>query len=157
MVFTGRPARAGINPEDGRSAIVAAARAISDLRLGRIDDETTANAGLIEGGSALNVVPERCRLAVEARSRDEEKLSVLVQEMVDCFAFAASLSECEVETTIEDKYRGYRLAADDPALALARAALSVPASSRARSRRGEAPTRTSSSSAGCTASTWPTA
>jgi len=123
VVFTGRPAHAGINPEDGRSAIVAAARAISDLRLGRIDDETTANAGLIEGGSALNVVPERCRLAVEARSRDEEKLSALVQEMVDCFAFAASLSECEVETTIEDKYRGYRLAADDPALALARTAL----------------------------------
>ena len=75
VVFTGRPAHAGINPEDGRSAILAAARAISDLRLGRIDEETTANVGLIEGGSALNVVPDRCRLAIEARSRNERKLA----------------------------------------------------------------------------------
>jgi tripeptide aminopeptidase len=123
VVFTGRPAHAGINPEDGRSAIVAAARAISDLRLGRIDEETTANAGLIEGGSALNVVPARCRLAVEARSRDDRKLADLVQELLDSFAFAAAVADCEVETRVEDKYRGYRLAPDDPALLLARAAL----------------------------------
>jgi len=122
-VFTGRPAHAGINPEDGRSAVVAAARAISDLRLGRIDEETTANVGLIQGGSALNVVPATCRVAAEARSRDERKLADLVQEMLDSFAFAAAVSECEVETAVEDKYRGYRLAPDDPALALARTAL----------------------------------
>lgn len=121
--FAGHEAHAGINPEDGRSAIVAAARAISDLRLGRIDEETTANAGLIEGGSALNVVPDRCRLAVEARSRDDRKLAALVQELLDSFAFAAAVSECEVETTVVDKYRGYRLADDDPALALARRSL----------------------------------
>jgi tripeptide aminopeptidase len=123
VVFTGRPAHAGINPEDGRSAIAAAARAISDLRLGRLDEETTANVGLIDGGSALNVVPARCRLAVEARSRDDRKLAELVQEMLDSFAFAAAVAECEVETRVEDKYRGYRLAADDPALLLARVAL----------------------------------
>ncbi|HXV57042.1 MAG TPA: M20/M25/M40 family metallo-hydrolase [Gaiellaceae bacterium] len=123
VLFTGRPAHAGINPEDGRSAIVAAARAISDLRLGRIDGETTANVGLIEGGSALNVVPAHCRIAIEARSRDERKLAELLQELVDSIAFAAAISECEVETRVEDKYRGYRLAPDDPALALARTAL----------------------------------
>jgi tripeptide aminopeptidase len=123
VVFTGRPAHAGINPEDGRSAIVAAARAITDLRLGRIDEETTANAGLIEGGSALNVVPARCRLAVEARSRDDRKLADLVQEMLDSFAFAAAVADCEVEARVEDKYRGYHLAPEDPALLLARAAL----------------------------------
>jgi tripeptide aminopeptidase len=121
--FTGRAAHAGINPEDGRSAIAAAARAISDLRLGRIDEETTANAGLIEGGSALNVVPAHCRVAVEARSRDERKLADLVQEMLDSFSFAAAVAECEVEASVADKYRGYRLAPDDPALALARTAL----------------------------------
>jgi tripeptide aminopeptidase len=123
VLFTGRPAHAGINPEDGRSAIVAAARAISDLRLGRIDEETTANVGLIEGGSALNVVPAHCRVAVEARSRDERKLADLVQELLDCCSFAATVSECEVEATVEDKYRSYRLAPDDPALVLARAGL----------------------------------
>jgi tripeptide aminopeptidase len=123
VLLTGRPAHAGINPEDGRSAIVAAARAISDLRIGRIDDETTANVGLIEGGSALNVVPAHCRIAVEARSRDERKLAELLQEILDCFSFAATISECEVEATVEDKYRSYRLAPDDPALVLAQAAL----------------------------------
>jgi tripeptide aminopeptidase len=122
-VFTGRPAHAGINPEDGRSAIVAAARAIADLRLGRIDDETTANVGLIKGGTALNVVPADCRLALDVRSRDERKLASLVQEILDSLSFAAAVTECEVETTVQDKYRGYRLAPDDPALALARSAL----------------------------------
>jgi tripeptide aminopeptidase len=123
VLFTGRPAHAGINPEDGRSAIVAAARAIGDLRLGRLDGETTANVGLIEGGSALNVVPAHCRVAVEARSRDERKLAELVQELLDSCSFAATVSECEVVATVEDKYRGYRLAPDDPALQLARTAL----------------------------------
>ena len=122
-LFTGRPAHAGINPEDGRSAVLAAARAISDLRLGRIDGETTANVGLIHGGTALNCVPATCRVAAEARSRDERKLAELVQEMLDSFAFAATISECEIEAAVEDKYRGYRLAPDDPALLLARTAL----------------------------------
>jgi tripeptide aminopeptidase len=123
VVFTGRPAHSGINPEDGRSAILAAARAIGELRLGRIDEETTANVGRIEGGTARNVVPARCALAVEARSRNEGKLAELEQEMLDCFAFAAATAECEVETTVEEKYLGYRLAPDDPALLLAEAAL----------------------------------
>jgi tripeptide aminopeptidase len=122
-VFIGRPAHSGINPEDGRSAVVAAAKAVAELRLGRIDEETTANVGRIEGGSARNVVPARCTVAAEARSRDEGKLAGLVQEMLDCFAFAAATVECEVETTVEDKYTGYRLAGDDPALALAETAL----------------------------------
>ena len=123
VVFTGRSAHAGIDPEDGRSAIAAAARGVSDLRLGRIDEETTANVGTIEGGSARNVVPATCRLAAEARSRDERKLADLVQEMLDCFSFAAAIAECEVEATVEGKYHGYRVAPDDPALVLARTAL----------------------------------
>jgi tripeptide aminopeptidase len=123
VLFKGRPAHAGINPEDGRSAVYAAARAISDLRLGRIDEETTANVGAIAGGSGRNVVPERCEVRAEARSRDEAKLADLVQEMLDAFSFAAAVAECEVETRVEEKYRGYRLAADDRAYTLACAAL----------------------------------
>ena len=122
-LFKGRPAHAGINPEDGRSAVAAAARAICDLRLGRIDEETTANVGGIEGGSGRNVVPERCEVRAEARSRDESKLADLVQEMLDAFSFAAAVSECEVETRVEEKYRGYRLPPDAPAYTLACAAL----------------------------------
>ena len=56
----GRAAHAGIRPEEGRSAIAAAARAIAAMQLGRLDSETTANVGTIRGGTATNVVPERC-------------------------------------------------------------------------------------------------
>jgi tripeptide aminopeptidase len=114
VVFKGRAAHAGLAPEEGRSAILSASRAIADLRLGRIDDETTANVGRISGGSARNVVPERCELAVEARSRNQAKLAELVQELVDGFAFAASVCECEVETTISESYPGYRFPPDEP-------------------------------------------
>jgi tripeptide aminopeptidase len=119
IVFKGRAAHSGLAPEEGRSAILAAARAIADLRLGRVDEETTANVGRIAGGSARNVIPDRCELAVEARSRNQGKLADLVQEMLDCFAFAASLSECEVETRVGETYPGYRFRPDEPAFRLA--------------------------------------
>ncbi|MBA3475936.1 MAG: M20/M25/M40 family metallo-hydrolase [Actinobacteria bacterium] len=121
--FHGRPAHSGIIPEEGRSAIVAAARAIADLRLGRIDEETTANVGTITGGSARNIVPEWCELEAEARSHDARKLADLVQEMLDVFAFAASVAECTVETEVSETYQGYRFKDSDPIVQLARTAL----------------------------------
>jgi tripeptide aminopeptidase len=99
-VFGGRAAHAGMHPEEGRSAVYAAARAIADLRLGRIDAETTANVGTIAGGTARNIVPDRCTVTAEARSRDERKLTGLVQEIVDSLTFAASLVDCEVEIEV---------------------------------------------------------
>jgi tripeptide aminopeptidase len=122
--YHGRSAHAGMYPEEGRSAIAAAARAIADLRLGRIDDETTANVGRIDGGTARNIVPEWCTVTAEARSHDERKLADVVQEMLDAFAFAASVEECEVETEVETSYRGYRFRPDDQAVSLAAQALS---------------------------------
>ena len=66
--FHGKAAHAGLRPEDGRSAILAAARAVAAMPLGRIDPETTANVGSVHGGvGTTNVVPERCRLHLEAR------------------------------------------------------------------------------------------
>src|SRR6059058_2829345 len=121
--FHGRAAHSGMYPEEGRSAIAAAARAISDLRLGRVDEETTANVGLIEGGSAGNIVPEWCSLSAEARSHDERKLGDLVQQMVDAFAFAAGLEDCEVETKVSKSYKGYRFKRDDEVVRIAHAAL----------------------------------
>jgi tripeptide aminopeptidase len=121
--FHGRPAHSGMVPEDGRSAIVAAARAVADLRLGRIDEETTANVGLISGGSARNIVPEWCELHAEARSHDARKLADVVQEMLDSFAFAASVTECTVETEVTETYQGYRFRDSDPVVQLARTAL----------------------------------
>ncbi|MET0939637.1 MAG: M20/M25/M40 family metallo-hydrolase [Gaiellaceae bacterium] len=123
VAFRGSPAHAGMYPEEGRSAIAAAARAIADLRLGRIDEETSANVGVIEGGTARNIIPEHCTVKAEARSHDEAKLADVVREMEEAFAFAAALGECEVETLIDRSYRGYRFRKDEPAVALAGRAL----------------------------------
>ena len=121
--FHGRAAHSGMYPEEGRSAVAAAARAISDLRLGRIDEETTANVGIIQGGTAGNIIPEWCTLDAEARSHDERKLDELVQEMVDVFSFAAGLEDCEVEAKVSKSYKGYRFKPDDPVVRIAHAAL----------------------------------
>jgi tripeptide aminopeptidase len=123
VTFRGQAAHAGMSPEEGRSAIQAAAKAIADLRLGRIDDETTANVGLISGGTAGNIVPELCSFVAEARSHDERKLSDLVQEMLDACAFAASETECELQTESRKSYRGYRFTKSDEVVSLAAAAL----------------------------------
>jgi tripeptide aminopeptidase len=123
LTFVGRAAHAGMYPEEGRSAILAAARAIVDMPLGRIDEVTSANVGLVRGGSARNVVPERCSLEVEVRSHDEERVTEVVQQIVDAAAFAASLSECSLESRVEQKYRGYRFRDDDLPVRLAVEAL----------------------------------
>jgi tripeptide aminopeptidase len=121
--FHGRAAHSGMFPEEGRSAIAAAARAITDFRLGRIDEDTTANVGTIEGGTAGNIVPEWCTFVAEARSHDERKLADLVQEMLEAVTFAAELGECEVETELKKHYRGYRFKQDDVPIRFAREAL----------------------------------
>jgi len=123
FTFHGRAAHAGMYPEEGRSAVAAAARAVTEMRLGRVDDETTANIGEIRGGTAANIVPEWCTLVGEARSHDERKLAELVQEMQDAVTFAAGVDECEVETSIRRTYRAYRFKRDDLAVRLAAEAL----------------------------------
>jgi tripeptide aminopeptidase len=110
-------------PEEGRSAIAAAARAVADLRLGRLDDETTANVGTIEGGTGRNVIPEHCRLQVEARSHEERKAADVVEEMLETFTFAAGLEGCEVEVQLEASARGYSFRRDDLPVRLAATAL----------------------------------
>jgi len=119
ITFHGRAAHAGMYPEEGRSAIAAAARAIAEMRLGRVDDETTANIGLITGGTAPNIIPEWCSLVADVRSHDERKLAELVQSMQDALTFAAGVAECEVETQARRSYRAYRFKKDDLAVRLA--------------------------------------
>jgi tripeptide aminopeptidase len=96
--FVGREAHSGIAPDEGRSAIAAAARAIAEMRLGRIDDETTANVGLLRGGSARNIVAGSCTLSAEARSLDPGKALRQCQAMIDSITHAADAEGCEVET-----------------------------------------------------------
>jgi tripeptide aminopeptidase len=120
--FHGKPAHSGMAPEEGRSAIAAAARAITDFRLGRIDEETTANVGTIRGGVAANIVPEWCSFVAEARSLDERKLAGVVEEMLEAATYAASIAECDVETEVHEDYRAYRFKRDDAPVQLALAA-----------------------------------
>jgi tripeptide aminopeptidase len=123
VTMRGRPAHAGIAPVEGRSAIVAAARAITDFRLGRHEDETEANVGLIEGGTARNIVPDRCTFSIDVRSHDETKLAELVKELLETITFAAAFEQCEAETTVDESYMGYRFSRGDLPVRLACAAL----------------------------------
>ena len=121
--FRGRAAHAGIEPEKGRSAIVAAARAVAAMPTGRIDAETTANVGLVSGGSATNVVPERCRLECEARSRDGDKLAAQLERMIEAVNVAAAESGVDATITIEEDFVGFDLGQHDLSVRIAAAAL----------------------------------
>lgn len=121
--FHGRAAHSGMYPEEGRSAIAAAARAIADFRLGRLDDETTANVGTIKGGTGRNIVPEWCTFEAEVRSLDDRKLADVLEEMLEAATFAASLGETDLETEVGTDYQGYRFGRDESVVRLALQAL----------------------------------
>ena len=121
--FLGAEAHAGIRPEDGHSAIAAAAAAIGAMELGRLDPETTANVGVIAGGTASNVVPGACRIDAEARGLDETRTAAVTQAIVDACAWGAGEHRCDVEVDVREMFRGYRLRASAPSVEIARRAL----------------------------------
>jgi tripeptide aminopeptidase len=123
--FRGAAAHAGIRPEDGRSAIVAASRAIASMRHGRVEGEGTVNIGTIAGGSAINVVPERCELTGEVRGIDDRRGEALVAEVVDRIHEAANRPDCDVDVdvAVERTFAGYKLAPSAPPVRAAEAAL----------------------------------
>jgi tripeptide aminopeptidase len=121
--FIGVEAHAGVRPEDGSSAIAAAAAAISRMRLGRLDEQTTANVGLISGGTSGNVVPGHCAIHAEARSLDAARAAEIAGEVADACAWGASEHGCDVDVRIEEVFRGYRLPPSSPALGLAETGL----------------------------------
>lgn len=95
----GRKAHAGIEPEKGINAIVAASRAISRMHMGRIDEETTSNIGRIQGGGATNIVTDEVTFTAEIRSHSMEKLRAQVNHMEECLKRAAQEmgASCEME------------------------------------------------------------
>jgi tripeptide aminopeptidase len=121
--FVGVEAHAGIRPEDGSSAIAAAAAAITRMDLGRLDEGTTANVGLISGGTSGNVVPGHCGIHAEARSLDAERAAEVAGRISDACAWGASEHGCDVDVRIEELFRGYQLPKDSPALGFAEAGL----------------------------------
>jgi tripeptide aminopeptidase len=121
--FAGVEAHAGIEPDDGNSAIAAAAAAIARMELGRIDEETTANVGLITGGTSGNVVPGHCDIVAEARSLDADRAAAVAGEITEACAWGASEHGCDVDVRVEELFRGYRIPSESRALALAEAGL----------------------------------
>jgi tripeptide aminopeptidase len=122
--FHGAAAHAGIRPEDGRNAIAAAAKAVAAMPLGRLDPETTANVGRIDGGSvSTNVVAERCRVEAECRSLDHDKADALIAELVDHVHDGANAAECDVDVMVNRSFEGYRTRPSEPAIQAAEAAL----------------------------------
>jgi tripeptide aminopeptidase len=119
----GQAAHAGLAPEAGRSAIAAAARAVATMRLGRIDAETTANIGLIEGGSAVNVVPERCRIVGEVRGLEQSRVEEVLTGLIDALQDAADADGCDLDIATERLFTGYRLRPGDPGVELGERAL----------------------------------
>jgi tripeptide aminopeptidase len=123
--FRGAAAHAGIHPEQGRSAILAAARAIAAIPHGRLDEQTTVNVGTIFGGTAMNVVPEHCSLVAEVRCVEDERAETLAGEIVDRVHEAANLPDCDcdVDVSVRRMFSGFRLSPSSKALQVAEAAL----------------------------------
>lgn len=120
--FSGRAAHAGIEPEKGKSTIQMVAAAVAAMRLGRIDHETTANVGVVEGGRAVNIVPDAARLEGEARSHDEEKLRAQVTHMTNAMKEAARRYGGRVNVIWTRAYDRYAIAADAPPVMMFRRA-----------------------------------
>jgi tripeptide aminopeptidase len=121
--FAGHEAHAGVCPEEGHSAIAAAAAAVGAMELGRLDPDTTANVGTIHGGTATNVVPGACRVEAEARGLDEARASEATQALVDACTWGAGEHSCDVDIEVREIFRGYRLPRSARGVELAKKAL----------------------------------
>ena len=125
FTFRGKAAHAGLEPELGVSAIGMAARAIDRMPLGRVDEITTANVGIISGGEAYNIVAPEAKVTVETRSLSEERLELQVADIVGAAEQAAADFGGEVDIETHTFYTAYELNEGDPAVALADAAITA--------------------------------
>lgn len=110
--FIGKEAHAGVAPENGISAIQMAAEAISNMKLLRIDEETTANIGIIRGGEATNIVTKEVTIEGEARSLSNEKLKAQTDHMVKCCQEAAEKFGGTVELDVQNSYEAFKVEED---------------------------------------------
>ncbi len=129
MKFTihGKESHAGAAPEFGVSAIQIASEAISKMKLGRIDEETTCNIGIIEGGTATNIIPKKIIIKAEARSHNSDKLQKVTdnikQILIDTAAkYKLGDFQASVESIIQKEYPAFVLENNDPCILLAKKA-----------------------------------
>jgi len=112
LTITGKPAHAGIAPELGINALTVAAHAITKLRLGRIDEETTCNIGVVSGGSAVNIVMPEVKMMYEARSLRDEKLDALVEETMDIFTKTCEEFGAQFKSEVKKGYSSFNMDTD---------------------------------------------
>ncbi len=122
VTIHGKAAHAGVAPEEGISAIVVAAQAITKMKLGRIDKETTSNIGVIQGGAATNIIPDTVKLKGEARSLNNDKLDIQIQHMVDVINSTCQDHDARADIQVDHSYSAFGLNNDDYAVELAVAA-----------------------------------
>ncbi|NOZ12592.1 MAG: M20/M25/M40 family metallo-hydrolase [Acidobacteria bacterium] len=123
VTVTGKSAHAGMEPEKGINAIQAAAKAISKLKLGRIDDETTANVGVINGGIIRNGVPDSCAFLAECRSLNHDKGQKLADEMVTVIQKEITAFGAKVEITVDNLCKAVDIPEDSETVRVAKTAL----------------------------------
>jgi tripeptide aminopeptidase len=123
VVFYGRAAHAGAEPEKGRNAIQMAAKAIAQMEWGRLDEETTANIGTIEGGQAMNIVPDRVKLIGEFRGFDPKRVEELANRWRELCERVAKEHEGRVEVNFSKTFDAVKLTPDMPIVKAAVAAL----------------------------------
>lgn len=119
FIIYGKSAHAGANPEEGINAIQVAGFALSRMKLGRIDEETTANIGIISGGRASNIVPDEVRLKGEVRSRNEEKLKKYTEQLKKITEDTAQEFKAKAEVKINRKYDCYNLSPHEQVVKIA--------------------------------------
>lgn len=119
VTITGKPAHAGVAPEEGISAIMVAAKAIDNMQLLRIDEETTANIGVINGGSVTNIVMPEITIQAEARSLDNDKLDKQSNHMAKCFEDAAKVYGAKAEVEIIRMYSAFSIDVEDEIVKIA--------------------------------------
>jgi len=119
IIIHGKSAHAGSNPEEGINAIQVAGFALSRMKLGRIDEETTTNIGIISGGKATNIIPDEVILEGEVRSRNEEKLEKYTKILKQIVEGTAQEFKTKAEVKINREYSCYNLSTDDRVVKIA--------------------------------------
>ncbi|MFZ5943426.1 MAG: M20/M25/M40 family metallo-hydrolase [Bacillota bacterium] len=122
IVVTGKAAHAGMAPQEGINAIQIAARGIARMRLGKIDEETTANIGIIRGGKATNIIPDKVEIEGEARSLNEDKLEQQCNHMTECLIRAQEELGGKVDVQIIPSYPSIKIDEEEEVISIAQKA-----------------------------------
>ena len=123
FTITGKAVHAGIEPEQGINSIKVAAEAIANLKIGRIDSESTCNIGIISGGTATNIIPENTYVKAESRSLNPEKLDRLTTDIKAGFLRSAEKYGAKLKIKVEREYNGFKFESDAVPIVMASKAL----------------------------------